>query len=82
MPVCCGKGERGKLSDNGVGKKGDPVDISTGEGAKKSGERGGTKTAMVVSNESSGRQRSEREESSVKGLRNRDWGNREKPKIR
>ena len=37
---------------------------------------------MVVSHESSGRQRSEREESSVKGARNRDWGNREKPKVR
>ena len=42
------------------------------EGAKKSGERGGTKTAMVVGYESSSRQRSEREESSVKGSRKRD----------
>ncbi len=59
------------------------MDISTGEGAEKSGERGGTKTAMVVSNESSSRQRSEREKSSVcTGSRNRDWGNRGKPKIR
>jgi hypothetical protein len=48
------------------------VDISTGEGAEKSGERGGTKTAMVVGHESSSRQRSEREESSVKGSRDRD----------
>jgi hypothetical protein len=38
------------------------VDISTGEGAEKSGERGGTKTAMEVGHESSSRQRSEREE--------------------
>ena len=58
------------------------MDISTGEGAEKSGERGGTKTAMVVGHESSGRQRSEREESSVKGSRDRDRGNREKPKVR
>jgi hypothetical protein len=56
--------------------------ISTGEGAEKSGERGGIKAAMVVSNESSDRQRSEREESSVKGSRDRDRGNREKPKVR
>ena len=58
------------------------MDISTGEGAEKSGERGGTKAAMVVGYESSGRQRGEREESSVRGSRNRDWGNREKPKVR
>ena len=58
------------------------MDISTGEGAEKSGEREGTKTAMVVGHESSSRQRSEREESSVKGSRNRDRGHREKPKIR
>ena len=58
------------------------MDISTGEGAKKSGERGGTKTARVVGYESSSRERSEREESSVKGSRNRERGNREKPKIR
>ena len=55
------------------------MDITTGEGAEKSGERGGTKTAMVVGYESSSRQRSEREESSVKGSRDRDRGNREKP---
>jgi hypothetical protein len=36
---------------------------------------------MVVGYESSSRERSEREESSVKGSRNRDRGNREKPKI-
>ena len=58
------------------------MDISTGEGAEKSGERGGTKTAMVVGHESSSRQRSEREESSVKGSRDRWGGDREKPKIR
>ncbi len=60
------------------------MDISTGEGAEKSGERGGTKAAMGVSNESSGRQRSERERSGVctGSRRSRDWGNREKPKIR
>ena len=37
---------------------------------------------MVVGHESSSRQRSEREESSVKGSRDRWGGNREKPKIR
>ncbi len=58
------------------------MDIFTGEGAEKSEERGGTKAAMMVGNESSDRQRSEREGSSVKGSRNRCWGNREKPKIR
>ena len=58
------------------------MDTFTGEGAEKSGERGGTKTAMMIGNESSGRQRSEREESSVKGSRDRDRGNREKPKVR
>ena len=58
------------------------MDISTGESAEKSGERGETKAAMMVDNESSGRQRSEREESSVKGSRDRDRGNREKPKVR
>ena len=59
------------------------MDISTGEGAEKSGERGGTKTAVMVSDKASSRQRSEREESSVgKGWRYREGGNREEPKVR
>ena len=59
------------------------MDISTGEGAEKSGERGRTKAAMKVGNESSGRERSEREESSVcKGSRYRDGGSRQEPKVR
>ncbi len=49
---------------------------------EKSGERGGTKAAMMLGNESSGRQRSEREERSFDGSRDRGWGNREKPKDR
>ena len=49
------------------------MDISTGEGAEKSGERGGTKAAMVVGYESSGRQRGEREESRFNSARN-GWG--------
>ncbi len=58
------------------------MDIFTGEGTEKSEERGGTKAAIMVGYESSDRQRSEREEGSVNGSRNRGWGNREKPKVR
>ena len=46
------------------------------------GEGGGTETAMVVSDESSSRQRSERKESSVNSARDRWRGDREEPKVR
>ncbi len=57
------------------------MDISTGEGAEKSRERRVTETSVVVGDKASGRQRSERKESSVKGSRDRWGGNGEKPKI-
>ena len=58
------------------------MDISTGEGAEKSGERGGTKTSVVVRDKASGRQRSERKESSVGGSRDREGWNGKEPKLR
>ena len=58
------------------------MDVSTGEGAEKSRERGGTEASVMVGDKASGRQRSERKESSVGGSRDRWGGNREKPKIR
>ena len=50
------------------------MDITTGEGTEKSGEGGGTKTSVMVSDKASSRQRSERKESSVGGLRDREGG--------
>ena len=58
------------------------MDISTGEGAEKGRERGGTEASVMVGDKASGRQRSERKESSVGGSRDRWGGNSEKPKIR
>ena len=58
------------------------MDISTGEGAEKSGDRGGTEASVMVGDKASGRERSERKESSVNSARDRWRGDREKPKVR
>ena len=58
------------------------MDISTGEGAEKGRERGGTEASVMVGDKASGRQRGEREESRVSRAR-KGWGRDcEEPKIR
>ncbi len=47
------------------------MDVTTGEGAEKSGERRGAEAAVMVGGKASGRQRGERKESSVRGSRDR-----------
>ena len=58
------------------------MDVSTGEGAEKGRERGGTEASVMVGDKASGRQRSERKESSVGGSRYREGRDRKEPKIR
>ena len=58
------------------------MDITTGEGAEKSRERGGTEASVMVGDKASGRQRRERKESSINSARDRWGGNREEPKVR
>ncbi len=58
------------------------MDISTGEGAEKSGDRGGTEASVMVGDKASGRKRSERKESSVNSARDRWRGDRKEPKVR
>ena len=59
---------------------GNPVDISTGQGAEEGGERGGAKAAVKVGDEAGLGKTAKGEECSVRGSRgNGDGGNGEIP---
>ena len=59
---------------------GNPVDISTGQGAEEGGEREGAKAAVKVGDEAGLRKTAEGEECSVRGSRgNGDGGTGEIP---
>ena len=61
---------------------GNPVDISTGQGAEEGGERGGAKTAVQVGDEAGLGKTAEGEECGVSGGRgNGDGGDREMPQV-
>ena len=61
---------------------GNPVDISTGQGAEEGGERGGAKAAVKVGDEAGLGKAAEREECSVRGSRrNGDGEDGEKPQV-
>ena len=61
---------------------GNPVDISTGQGAEEGGERGGAKAAVKVGDEVGLGKTAEGEECSVRGSRrNGDGGNGEIPQV-
>jgi hypothetical protein len=61
---------------------GNPVDISTGQGAEEGGERGGAKAAVKVGDEAGLGKTAEGEECSVSGGRgNGDGGDGEKPQV-
>ena len=56
-----GKGERGELADQGGGEFRDPVDISTGQGTKESGDGGRAKGTMMVGDKTCKGERAQRE---------------------
>ena len=61
---------------------GNPVDVSTGQGAEEGGDRGGAKTAVKVGDEAGLRKAAEGEECSVRwGRGNGDGGDGEKPQV-
>ena len=61
---------------------GNPMDISTGQGAEEGGERGGAKTAVQVGDEAGLGKTAEGEECGVRGGRgNGDGGDGEKPQV-
>jgi hypothetical protein len=61
---------------------GNPVDISTGQGAEEGGERGGAKTAVKVGDEAGLGKATKGEECSVRGGRgNGDGGYGEEPQV-
>jgi hypothetical protein len=74
-----GKGEGGDFSDEGGGEFRDPVDVSTGQGTKESGDRGRSKGTMVVGDKACKGKRVEREKGSVGGGKRVRVGYREKP---
>ena len=57
---------------------GNPVDISTGQGAEEGGERGGAKAAVKKGNEAGLRKTAEGEECSVRGVGGMGMGGTEK----
>ena len=67
MAIGGGKGEGGEFSDEGGGEFRDPVDVSTGQGTKESGDRGRAKGAMVVGNKACKGKGVEREKGGVGG---------------
>ena len=75
-----GKGEGGEFSDEGGGEFRDPVDVSTGQGTKESGDGGRAKSAMVVGDKACKGKRVEREKGGGGGGRGR-VGHREKPQV-
>ena len=56
-----GKGEGGELADQGGGEFRDPVDISTGQGTKESGDGGRAKGTMMVGDKTCKGERAQRE---------------------
>ena len=79
MAVGCGEGEGGELADQGGGEFRDPVDVSTGQGAKEGGEGGRAKGAMVVCDKACEGERAQREKSCGGGGKSVRLGRREKP---
>ena len=79
MAIGGGKGEGGEFSDEGGGEFRDPVDVSTGQGTKESGDGGRAKSAMVVGDKACKGKRVEREKGSVGGGKRVRVGYREKP---
>ena len=69
----------GEFSDEGEGEFRDPVDVSTGQGAKEGGERGRAKGVMVVGDKTCKRERAQREKSSGGGGNSMRLGRGEKP---
>jgi hypothetical protein len=76
------QGREGETSGQWCALKGGSRGYIHGRGRVEKYRERGTKTSVVVGDKASGRQRSEREESSVRGSRDKWGGNREKPKIR
>jgi hypothetical protein len=74
-----GKGAGGEFADQGGSEFRDPVDVSTGQGAKEGGEGGRAKGAMVVGDKTCKRERAQREKSGGGGGNSMRLGRREKP---
>ena len=74
-----GKGEGGEFADQGGSEFRDPVDVSTGQGAKEGGEGGRAKGAMVVGDKTCKGERAQGDMSCGGGGKRVRLGCREKP---